>query len=112
MFYFRVLKNIYYENKTRSVRSKLYAVFTSWKMFAREKILLKKYLRESNLNEEFAYTPTATQRSRLRETIRAPLESISLSSQLSSSFSNTMKSISSPYKSDHQSLFQSSNIKF
>jgi hypothetical protein len=56
-FYFRVLKSHYYQEKTSTLRYQLYAIFSAWKMHAREKSLLKKYLKESNMPEMLAYTP-------------------------------------------------------
>lgn len=71
-------------------------------MFAREKVLLKRYLKESNLNENLAYTPTTTVhalRSRSRDDVRAPLESISISPHRSNSLSNQLSISPSPFNS-------------
>ncbi|KAL4441578.1 hypothetical protein ABPG74_021510 [Tetrahymena malaccensis] len=46
----------------QQMRSYLYACFSSWKMFSKEKKLLKKYLSEAQLDEQLAYTPQTTDR--------------------------------------------------
>ncbi|KAL4493071.1 hypothetical protein ABPG72_003156 [Tetrahymena utriculariae] len=46
----------------QQMRSYLYACFSSWKMFSKEKKLLKKYLSEAELDEQLAYTPQTTDR--------------------------------------------------
>lgn len=61
-FYFKVLKSHYYQEKTSTLRYQLYAIFSAWKMHSREKSLLKKYLRESNMPEMLAYTPITDDR--------------------------------------------------
>lgn len=67
---FKTLKSFYITEKAKSARSKLYSVFFSWKMYAREKILLKKYLKEGDFPEELAYSPNTTQRKRIFEITR------------------------------------------
>jgi hypothetical protein len=57
-------------------------MFSSWKIYVREKILLKKYLKESNMDEDLAYSPTTTQRRRLFESTRAK-ESVFTNSNIS-----------------------------
>ena len=37
-----------YHNKKRHTRSKLYAIFSAWKFYIKERSLLKMYLRECN----------------------------------------------------------------
>ena len=93
---FGTCKYLWEESKTRASRSKLYAYFSSWKMYAREKALLKKYLRESKLDEQLAYTPTTTQRKRNKEPFKATPISMSISEFSKSDLSNTLNN-NSPY---------------
>lgn len=49
---------MHFNEKNKSARSKLYTIFSSWKLYAKEQALLNKYLKESgNEEEEFAYAP-------------------------------------------------------
>lgn len=57
--HFNEWKDVYIEEKSKAARSKLYSMFSSWKLYAKEKVLLKKYLKECNIDEEYAYTPSA-----------------------------------------------------
>ena len=43
-------------------RAKLHSIFTGWKFVTREKKMLKKYLKESKLDEEYSITPLTTYR--------------------------------------------------
>ena len=54
---FNILKGIHYDEKNKSARSKLFTIFSSWKLYAKEQALLNKYLRESGNEEEFTYAP-------------------------------------------------------
>ena len=48
------------EANHRVKRSRLHQVFIAWKFLTREKKLLKKYLKESNIEEHYATTPLTT----------------------------------------------------
>ena len=39
-------------HKRRNVRSKLYAIFSAWKFYIKERTLLKMYLQESNIMKD------------------------------------------------------------
>jgi len=84
--YFTELNAHYKEEKNKATRSKLHSIFYSWKLFAKERSLLKKYLKESNINEEYAYTPHAN-RKRNDEDLRMTVSSMNFSG-LSSAMSN------------------------
>jgi len=84
--YFTVLNTHYQEEKNKANRSKLHSIFYSWKLFAKERSLLKKYLKESNIDEEYAYTPHAN-RKRNDEDLRMTVSSMHFSG-LSSAMSN------------------------
>jgi len=73
--HFKEWKDVYVEEKSKAMRSKLYSVFSSWKLYAKEKVLLKKYLKESNVDEEYAYTPS-TNRQRDNENLRMTVSSM------------------------------------
>jgi hypothetical protein len=60
-YYFRWKANIQDELIKRK-RSRLFAIFSSWRMFAKQNALLKKYLREANVDEKLAYTPGSSVR--------------------------------------------------
>ncbi len=75
--YFKSMKSFYKEQKNKAERSKLYSIFSSWKFYSKEKVLLKKYLRESNVNEEYAYTPS-TNRQRNGDNMRMTLSSMNM----------------------------------
>ena len=93
LFYFRLLKSNYYDGKTSALRYKLYAIFSAWKMYSREKVLLKKYLVESNMDERLAYTPLTDERggrSQNASKTKAPHLMSSQMSGLSSEFSQTI----------------------
>jgi len=40
------------QNKKRNIRSKLYALFSAWKFYIKERTLLKMYLKESNIMQD------------------------------------------------------------
>jgi hypothetical protein len=80
-YYFKILKTNYYEERSSTLRYQLYAVFSAWKMHAREKALLKKYLRESNMPENLAYTPITEEKP--KSSGRGPPSSIGNRSSLS-----------------------------
>jgi hypothetical protein len=58
----------YKENQYRKTRSKAYEIFSSWKLYTRERALLRRYLKESNLSERYLHSsresfPLVTNRS-------------------------------------------------
>ena len=73
--HFNEWKDVYIEEKANATRSKLYSIFSSWKLYAKEKVLLKKYLKESNIDEEYAYTPSAN-RQRDNDNLRMTISSM------------------------------------
>lgn len=91
-FFFRILKGHYYEQKTSAIRSQMYAIFSAWKMHAREKVLLKKYLKESNMDEQLAYTPGASDKLKATNTLQYKSSHMSAShiSGFSSEFGHTI----------------------
>ena len=71
---FTALKSVAVEGVRKMKRERLHNVFTAWKMKSKEKAMLKKYLKQCNLDEKYAMTPNITYRfeaPRLHETVRA-----------------------------------------
>ena len=50
--FFRAWKKEIQQNRKRHVRSKLYAIFSAWKFYIKERTLLKMYLKESNIMQD------------------------------------------------------------
>ena len=66
----------YNEGIYRRARSKLYEIFSSWKLYTRERSLLKRYLKESNLSDRYLHSsresiPQITNRSQAYWTMRS-----------------------------------------
>ncbi len=59
---FAGLRGVATEGIRRMRREKLHSVFTAWRVQAREKALLKGYLKQCHIDEKYALTPIATYR--------------------------------------------------
>jgi hypothetical protein len=69
-------KEEYRESLYRRTRSKAYEIFSSWKLYTRERSLLKRYLKESNLSDRYMHSsresiPQITNRSSAYWTMRS-----------------------------------------
>jgi ABC-type nickel/cobalt efflux system permease component RcnA len=50
------------ENREKAAKSLMYTTFIAWRMYTKEKHLLRMYLKESEADEHLAYTPDPTYR--------------------------------------------------
>jgi hypothetical protein len=79
------------QNRKRHNRSKLYAIFSAWKFYIKERSLLKKYLRESNI---MGVDPSLMSTTELKENYARATNT------KSPIFGESLSSNGSPYRSE------------